>query len=92
MLIMWSPNKNMNLEMLLASMRTIICCLDSPFVVMLILSLGLLGLLSVLWISLTFFNEILEKFSLIFKISLTLGDDTCVYDCLSLLLYFSTGF
>ena len=82
----------MNLEILLASIEIIIFYLNSPFIIMLIFSLNLLGLLIILCISLTFFKEILEKLSLIFKISLTLEDKTCIYNQLSLLLVFSTEF
>jgi len=46
----------------------------------------------VLYISSIFFKEILEKFSLIFKISLTLGNKTCRYNQLSLLLDLLAGF
>ena len=70
----------MNLEMLLALIETVIYHLDSPFVAMLIFSLDLPELLIILCISSTFFEEILEKLSLIFKIFLMLGNDTCTYD------------
>ena len=82
----------MNLKILLVLIGIMICYLDSPFVVILILGLSFLESLSVLWISSTFFNEILGKFSLIFKISLTLRNNACVYDYLSLLLVFLARF
>ena len=78
--------------MLLASIGTIICCLDNPFVLMLILGLSLPELLIVLCISSIFFKEMFRKLFLIFKISLTLENETCTYDQLSLLLVFSIGF
>lgn len=92
MLAIYSLDKDINLKILLEPIRTIICCLESPFVVMLILSFTLLGSLIVLWISSIFFEEILGKLSLIFSISLILGNNTCVYECLFLLLKLITGF
>jgi len=59
---------------------------------MLILGLSLPELLIVLCISSIFFKEMFRKLFLIFKIFLTLGDETCTYDQLSLLLVFSIGF
>jgi len=46
----------------------------------------------VLYISFIFFEEILGKFSLIFKISLILGNKACIYNQLSLLLDLLAGF
>jgi len=85
-------NNNINFELLLALIGTIIYYPDSFFVVILILSLRLPGLLMVLCISSIFFKEILGKLSLIFKISLILRDEVCMYDQLSLLLDFPIGF
>jgi len=63
----------------------------SFFVVMLILGFILPGLLTVLYISIIFFKEMLEKLSLIFNISLTLEDKACVYEYLFLLLELPIG-
>jgi len=48
LLMMWSPDKNMNLEILSVPIGIIICHLDSSLVVMLILGLALLELLIIL--------------------------------------------
>ena len=69
-----------------------ICHLEGLFVVIFILDFGLLGMLMVLCISSIFFKEILGKLSLIFKISLILGNKACTYDCLFLLLDLPIGF
>jgi len=47
-LAMWSPNKDINLEILSVLIGLIIYCLDSPLVVMLILGLVLPELLIIL--------------------------------------------
>ena len=78
-------------KLLLAPIGTMIYYLDSSFVVMLILSLRLPGLLIVLCISSIFFKEILGKLFLIFKISMILRDEACIYDQLFLLLDFPMG-
>ena len=60
---------NMNLFALSILIGTIICFLEGPLVIILILGLGLFALPNiVLLISLIFLFESLEKFSLIFKI------------------------
>ena len=86
MLEMWSPDKDMNFEMLSVSIGIITWYLKDLLVVILILGFGLLELLMVLYISSIFFKGILEKFSLIFKISLTLENKACRYNQLFLLL------
>jgi len=48
LLMMWSPDKNINLEILSVPIGIIICHLDSSLVVMLILGLALLELLIIL--------------------------------------------
>ena len=81
MLAMWSSNKDMNFEMLSASIDTMTWCLEDFFVVILILSFDLPELLVVLDISFIFF-----------KISLILGNKACMYNQLSLLLDLLVGF
>ena len=85
-LAIWSSNKDMNFEMLLVLIGTIVYYLEDLFVVILILGFGLLRLLMVLYISSIFFKEILGKLFLIFKISLMLKDKACTYNYLFLLL------
>jgi len=65
-----------NFDLLLLLIGTIICFLEGPFVVMLILGFTFLELLIELWIFSIFFAEKLEKFSLSFKISSTYRADT----------------
>jgi len=77
------PNEDIILEMLSEPIGL--------FVVMLILSFILPGLLIVLYISSTFFEEILKKLSLIFNIFLILKNKAYVYKCLFLLLESSIG-
>jgi len=79
------PNKDINLEILSESIGIITCCLEGSFVVILILSFTLSGLLIVLCIFSIFFKEMLGKLSLIFNIFLTLGDEAWAYECLFLL-------
>ena len=60
---------DMNLFVLFIPIEIMICFLEGPLVIILILGLGLSALLNiVLLISLIFLFKSLEKFSLIFKI------------------------
>jgi len=92
MLVICLPDKDMNFEVLSVLIGTIICLLEDSFVVILILGFSFLSLLIVLWTSSIFFRERLGKFSLIFKISLMLVDDACIYYYLFLLLELTVEF
>ena len=66
----------MNMDLLSLLMGTITCFLERPFIVMLILGFNLPESLIILWMFSIFLVSRLGKFSLIFKILLTLGIDT----------------
>ena len=72
-LVMCLLDDIINLDLFLLPMGTMICFCDRSLVVMLILGFILPKLLIILCIFSIFFADRLGKFSLIFRISLTLG-------------------
>ena len=93
MLAMLSSEDSMNFEEFSLLIGMITCLLDGPLVVILMRGFSFLGSSIDLWISSIFLEESSGKDSLILRISLTLVEDTCVYDLLLLLLFlFSVGF
>jgi len=67
----------MNLFALFILMETIICFLEGPLVIILILGLGLSALLNIiLLISLIFLFKSSEKFSLVFRMLLMFLEET----------------
>ena len=83
-LVIYILDEAMNFDFFLSLMRIIICFLERPLVVILILGFIFPKLLIKLWIFLIFVFSRLGKLSLSFKIPQTFKANTWAYDCLFL--------